>query len=466
MLFSSLEFLFLYIAVVLPLYYITPLKWRAVTLFAVSLVFYGWGEPIYVFLMLFTISLDYALGRVVEAHREDKWGKRALITAIIVNIGVLAFFKYYDFFVINLAKIPFLSGLEPIGLEMPVGISFYTFQALSYVIDIYRSDARAQKDPVKFGTYVTLFPQLIAGPIVRYKDIDDQLAEREHSVALAASGARTFIAGLAKKVLIANTAGALWQAALAVPSAERTVLGAWLGIFFYTLQIYFDFSGYSDMAIGLGKIFGFRFLENFNYPYISRSITEFWRRWHISLSSWFREYLYIPLGGNRKGRGRMYLNLLIVWFLTGFWHGSGWNFILWGLYYFVLLSIEKAFLGRLIEKLPRFFAHLYTLVAVMFGWLLFASEDMTAGFEYMKTMVGLGGGLASRLDLYELCRNLVFIAVAVVGATPLPKKLFIKLYNRSAIGSVLAAAGSALILVLCTAYLVDSSFNPFLYWSF
>ena len=466
MLFSSLEFLFLYMLVSLPLYFITPMKWRCVTLFAVSLVFYGWGEPLYVFLMLFTIALDYFLGLVVGKNRDNKKGKGALIAAIVINLGILAFFKYFDFFVINLAKIPAFSSLEPLGIEMPIGISFYTFQALSYVIDVYRSDAEAQKNPIAFGTYVTLFPQLIAGPIVRYKDVDDQLTSREHSVALAASGARTFIAGLGKKVIIANTAGALWQAALATPDAERTAVAAWMGILWYTVQIYFDFSGYSDMAIGLGKILGFRFLENFNYPYISKSITEFWRRWHISLSSWFREYLYIPLGGNRVSKGRMYLNLLVVWFLTGFWHGSGWNFILWGLYYFVLLAVEKAFLGKWMEKLPSVFRHIYTMICVVFGWLLFASPDMTVGFAYMKTMIGLGAGFANGLDLYELARNLVFAAIAVIGSTPLPKKLFMKLYKKSAATSALAVVGSVALLLLVTAYLVDSSFNPFLYWSF
>ena len=466
MLFSSLEFLFLYILVCLPLYFLTPLKWRLWVLFAVSLIFYGWGEPLYVLLMLFTIAADYGFGLLVGKYRGQKKGRVLLALAIVLNLGILAFFKYFDFFVVNLARIPALSSLEPLGIEMPIGISFYTFQALSYVIDVYRCDAEAQKNPIAFGTYVTLFPQLIAGPIVRYKDIDDQLTERTHSVVLAASGVRTFICGLAKKVLIANTAGALWEAALAVPDAERTALGAWMGIIFYTFQIYFDFSGYSDMAIGLGKLLGFRFLENFNYPYISKSITEFWRRWHISLSSWFREYLYIPLGGNRVSKGRMYLNLLIVWFLTGFWHGSGWNFILWGLYYFALLAIEKAFLGKWIARLPSVFSHIYTLVCVVFGWLLFASVDIAVGFEYMKTMVGLGAGFASRLDLYELCRNLIFITIAVIGSTPLPKKLFMRLYKKSAAASVLAAVGSVAILLLSTAYLVDSSFNPFLYWSF
>ena len=466
MLFSSLEFLFLYMLISLPLYFITPIKWRCVTLLGVSLIFYGWGEPLYVFLMIFTIAVDYLFGLFVGKNRDNKKGKAALITVIVINLGILAFFKYYDFFVINLARIPALASLKPLGIEMPIGISFYTFQALSYVIDVYRHDAEAQKNPIAFGTYVTLFPQLIAGPIVRYKDVDDQLTSREHSVALAASGARTFIAGLGKKVIIANTAGALWQAALALPDAERTAVAAWMGIIWYTVQIYFDFSGYSDMAIGLGKILGFRFLENFNYPYISKSITEFWRRWHISLSSWFREYLYIPLGGNRVSKGRMYLNLFIVWFLTGFWHGSGWTFILWGLYYFTLLAIEKAFLGKLIERLPSFFRHLYTMIAVIFGWLLFASPDLSSCIAYLGTMFGQGAGFINGLDLYEIARNLVFAAIAVIGATPLPKKIFMNLYKKSSVTSALTVVGSVALLLLVTAYLVDSSFNPFLYWSF
>ena len=467
MLFSSLEFLFLYLPITLLIYFAVPLKWRNAVLFAVSLVFYGWGEPVYVFLMLFTILIDYGFGLMVEKWRGSGKDKTALVTAIVINLAILAFFKYCDFFIINLARIPIFSGLEPLGIEMPIGISFYTFQALSYVIDVYRVDTAAQKNPVNFGAYVTLFPQLIAGPIVRYRDIDDQLGTREHSASLAASGARTFICGLCKKVLFANTAGALWAAASAVPAAERTVLGAWMGIFWYTLQIYFDFSGYSDMAIGLGKIFGFRFLENFNYPYISKSITEFWRRWHISLSSWFREYVYFPLGGNRKGKGRMYLNLLIVWFLTGFWHGSDWNFILWGLYYFVILALEKAFVGKWLENLPRAVGHIYTLLLVMIGWLLFVSEGETAGLSYFGAMFGAGAGFASDTDVYELLRNGLFAVLAVIGVTPLPKKLYISLYRKNCrVAKCVSAVGSLLLLVLCTAFLASSSYNPFLYWNF
>ena len=333
MLFSSLEFLFLFMLVTIPLYFLCPLRWRNVVLLAVSLIFYGWGEPIYVFLMAFTIAVDYLFGMLVEKYSSDaKKKKLMLILAVVINLGILGFFKYADFIINNIRLIPGLDFIKPMGLGLPIGISFYTFQALSYVIDIYRADAKAQKNIVNFGAYVTLFPQLIAGPIVRYKDVDDQLTYREHSVTLAASGVRTFIAGLCKKVLLANVAGELWRAYSMLPEGELSVLGAWFGIICYSFQLYFDFSGYSDMAIGLGKIFGFRFLENFDYPYIAKSITDFWRRWHISLSSWFREYVYIPLGGNRCGVARTYINLFCVWLLTGIWHGANWNFILWGVY--------------------------------------------------------------------------------------------------------------------------------------
>ena len=347
MVFSSLEFLLMFLTVTLLVYFIVPLKARNIVLLIVSLIFYGWGEPVYVFLMIFTIAVDYIFGLLVERNLKKDDRKRAktcLVLSIVINLSILGFFKYYDFFVSNLRLIPGLSGLPLLGLSLPIGISFYTFQALSYVIDVYRGDTGAQHNAAAFGAYVTLYPQLIAGPIVRYKDVDDQLTEREHSVPLFADGVRTFVAGMGKKVLLANMAGQLWEYFKATPTDERTVVGAWLGMLCYTFQIYFDFSGYSDMAIGLGKMIGFRFLENFNYPYISKSITEFWRRWHISLGTWFREYVYIPLGGNRCSRAKNLRNIFIVWFLTGFWHGASWNYILWGLDYFVLLMIEKTFL--------------------------------------------------------------------------------------------------------------------------
>ena len=379
MVFSSLEFLFVFLPVTLLVYFCVPHKVRNLVLLLFSLFFYGWGEPVYVFLMIFTILIDYLGGWFVGKWRDEKprAAKAALVVSILINLGMLGFFKYYDFFVSNLARIPCFSSLQPLGLTLPIGISFYTFQSLSYVIDVYRRETDAQKNLLAFGTYVTLFPQLIAGPIVRYRDVDDQLTNRTESVALFASGVRTFLCGLAKKVLLANAAGQIFDSLKAGEGVSA--FGAWFGLLFYLFQIYFDFSGYSDMAVGLGKMFGFRFLENFDYPYIATSITDFWRRWHISLSTWFLEYVYIPLGGNRRGTLKTWRNLLIVWLCTGFWHGASWNYILWGLYYFVLLAIEKLFLYRALEKIPRFFRHAYTLLFVYFGWLLFTFEDGAAG---------------------------------------------------------------------------------------
>lgn len=466
MVFSSLEFLFLYLPVTLIIYFAVPFRIRNLVLLAVSLLFYGWGEPLYVFLMAGTIVIDYAAGYILEKNRQK--GRLIVALTVIVNLLFLGFFKYYDFFIENLRLIPGLSSLKPLGLTLPIGISFYTFQALSYVIDVYRGDAKVQKSLASFGAYVTLFPQLIAGPIVRYKDVDDQLREREHSVSLFASGLRTLIAGLSKKVLLANTAGAMWDTFSALPQNERTVFGAWLGIIFYSFQLYFDFSGYSDMAIGLGKMLGFKFLENFNYPYISRSITDFWRRWHISLSSWFREYLYIPLGGNRHGTLATYRNLFIVWLSTGFWHGASWNYLLWGLYYFILLACEKAFLLKLLSRLPRALGHIYSLFFIVIGWLLFVSEDIGAGFVYLGNMFGqgVGAGLAGGGFLYQLLRNLPFILILAVASTPMPKKLFRKLYGRSSAFRWIGTAVAAALAVICVAFLVDSTYNPFLYFRF
>ena len=469
MVFSSLEFLFLFLTATLLVYFLVPMRARNVVLLLFSLVFYGWGEPRYVFLMIFTIVVDYVFGLLVERGQkrgDNKFAKGSMIAAIVINLAILGFFKYYDFFVSNLRLIPGLSGLPTLGLELPIGISFYTFQALSYVIDVYRMDTGAQKNIAAFGAYVTLYPQLIAGPIVRYKDVDDQLTKREHSIPLFAEGTRTFIAGMGKKILLANMAGQLWETLKATPSDSRTVLGAWLGIILYTFQIYFDFSGYSDMAIGLGKMIGFRFLENFNYPYIATSITDFWRRWHISLSTWFREYVYIPLGGNRKGKGRQIINLLVVWFLTGFWHGASWNYILWGLYYFVLLMIEKLFLLDKLKKAPAFVARLYTMFFVVIGWLLFVFEDLPAGVSWLSNMFGVGVfSFVSGADLWRLVRNLPFLIILCVASTPLPKKLY-KKFTASDAGMTIASVGGILVLLLCIAYLVDSSFNPFLYFRF
>lgn len=467
MVFSSLEFLFVFLPVTLLVYFCVPHKVRNLVLLLFSLFFYGWGEPVYVFLMIFTILIDYLGGWFVGKWRDEKprAAKAALVVSILINLGMLGFFKYYDFFVSNLARIPCFSSLQPLGLTLPIGISFYTFQSLSYVIDVYRRETDAQKNLLAFGTYVTLFPQLIAGPIVRYRDVDDQLTNRAESVALFASGVRTFLCGLAKKVLLANAAGQIFDSLKAGEGVSA--FGAWFGLLFYLFQIYFDFSGYSDMAVGLGKMFGFRFLENFDYPYIATSITDFWRRWHISLSTWFLEYVYIPLGGNRRGTLKTWRNLLIVWLCTGFWHGASWNYILWGLYYFVLLAIEKLFLYRALEKIPRFFRHAYTLLFVYFGWLLFTFEDGAAGIAYLCKMFGANGtALWQGSDLWLLLSNLVFLCILVIASTPYPKRLFWRLWEKSGAARAAAAAGGAALLILCVAYLVNSSYNPFLYFRF
>ena len=466
MVFSSLEFIFVFLASVLAVYYLVPPKARNIVLLLFSLVFYGWGEPVYVFLMIATITVDYICGYIIgrDLDSKPKRAKVTLIVSIVINLALLGVFKYYDFFAGTLNSLLGRVVFPTLGLTLPIGISFYTFQALSYVIDVYRRDARVQKNIAAFGTYVTLFPQLIAGPIVRYADVDDQLRERTHSLTLFASGCRTFICGLAKKILLANAAGAMWNSLSA--AAEPDALGAWLAIVFYTFQIYFDFSGYSDMAIGLGKMFGFSFRENFYYPYVSESITEFWRRWHISLSTWFREYVYIPLGGNRKGVGRTYFNLFCVWLLTGLWHGASWNFVLWGLYYFALLVIEKTFLLRLLERAPKFLRHIYSMAAVIFGWLLFVIEDVSSIGAYLSRMFGGTGVFATQITVYELVRNLVFLAILILASTPAPKKLWYKLYSKGTPWRIVQSVVCAIAFVLCIAYLVDSSYNPFLYFRF
>lgn len=449
------------------------MRWRNLILLAVSLIFYGWGEPVYVFLMVFTITIDYFFGLLIEKNNGDKVkARRFLAAAVATNLAILGLFKYAGFVVENLRIIPGLESLKTPGISLPIGISFYTFQALSYVIDVYRNDTRAQKNIINFGAYVTLFPQLIAGPIVRYRDIDDQLAGREHSFNMAASGIRTFTAGLCKKVLLANTAGEMWKYFSRLPDGELTVAGAWLGIIFYTFQIYFDFSGYSDMAIGLGRILGFRFLENFNYPYISKSITEFWRRWHISLYSWFREYVYIPLGGNRRGEMRTYFNLFVVWLLTGLWHGASWNFVIWGLYYVVLLIIEKAFLGKYLEKLPGFLRHIYALFFIAVGWLIFVFDGsdgltLSKGFTYAGTMFGAGGArFINSADIWDIARSALMLAVMVFASTPAGRRAFWRAYEKKRWLPYASGALCVAMLIICTAYLVDSSFNPFLYFKF
>ena len=472
MVFSSLEFLFLYFAASIFIYFAVPLQLRNFVLLIVSLVFYGWGEPLYVFIMVYSIIVDYICGYFAGKYRETnkKKARAAVIASAMLNLAVLGFFKYYTFIVTNLQLIPldFLQAIPTFAdVELPIGISFYTFQTMSYTIDIYRGDAKVQKNIASFGAYVTLFPQLIAGPIVRYQDVDDQLRSRPHNIELFASGIRTFICGLSKKILLANAAGAMWDHFRALSNTNATVLGAWAGLIFYAFQIYFDFSGYSDMAIGLGKMMGFRFKENFFYPYVSKSITEFWRRWHISMGTWFREYVYIPLGGNRCAKWKMYRNIIVVWLVTGFWHGASWNYVLWGLYYCLFLLIEKAFLMKWLEKLPSFVSHIYSLVIVLFGWWLFVFEDLGAGVTFLSQMFGQGVvGFTDPGVTFDVVRNLFFVAVLCVASTPLPRKIFYKIYEKNQICRCVLSVVAVFMLVVCTAYLVDSSYNPFLYFRF
>ncbi len=465
MVFSSILFMFIYLPVVLAVYYIAPVKWRNVWLFVVNLVFYGWGEPVYILLMILSICVNYFNGRMIAKHRSnDKRARAYLVANVVINLALLFFFKYFDLMAETLSKIPGVH-IAPLGLTLPIGISFYTFQTMSYPIDVYRGDADVQKNFISFGTFVALFPQLIAGPIVRYKDVADQLNFRANSSEQFVSGIQRFVVGLAKKVLIANNIGMLWDVYAAAPAAELTVVGAWLGIIAFSLQIYFDFSGYSDMAIGLGRMLGFEFLENFNYPYISRSVTEFWRRWHMSLGTWFRDYVYIPLGGNRKGMKRQIFNILVVWALTGFWHGANWTFLLWGLYYAVFLIIEKLFLLKWLKSIPAFLQHIYAVVVAICGWVVFQLDTVSQAFAYYKAMFGFGeAGFISSADLYYGRSYAVMLVIAILACMPLGAKLFRKLPGKLSGPAVPVLV--ALALVVCTAYLVDATYNPFLYFRF
>ena len=468
MVFSSLEFLFFYLPAVLLIYFLIPTKFlaaRNLALLVVSLLFYGWSEPAYIWIMFLSIAVDYTCGRLVGKYRQvaPKKAKAALIASVVINVSILGFFKYADFIIENLSLIPMFSGLEPLGLTLPVGISFYTFQTMSYTLDVYLCEAKVQKNVATFGSYVTMFPQLIAGPIVRYRDVDDALRSRLHTIENVASGIKRFVCGLAKKVLLANTAGAFYESFVSGVESNPSILGSWMGVVFFAFQIYFDFSGYSDMAIGLGKIMGFNFPENFNYPYISKSITDFWRRWHITLSTWFREYVYIPLGGNRKGKCRTFINLLIVWFLTGLWHGASWNFVLWGLYFAVLLIVEKAFLGKLMQKLPSLISHVYAIIFIVFGWFIFIWCDLQNPSAYLSAM--FTGEFATSIALYDLVRGLLFLGILIIASTKLPYTIYCKLKDNAIFKMILCIA-LPIVILLCTAYLVDSSYNPFLYFRF
>ena len=462
MVFSSIIFLFYFLPAILILYYLSSKKHKNLVLFLGSLFFYAWGEPVYVSILLLSTAFNYFMGMVLEQTPKSK-KKSVLVINVIINLAFLVFFKYTNF-LIDTVNLILPHDIPTLKITLPIGISFFTFQAMSYVIDVYRGTAKAQKKYVDFATYITLFPQLIAGPIVRYNSIDEQLSKRRETIEGFTMGVATFTAGLAKKVLLANNIGMLWENISSTAVTEISVLTAWLGVVAYAFQIYFDFSGYSDMAIGLGRMFGFEFEKNFNYPYISRSITEFWRRWHISLSTWFKEYVYIPLGGNRLGKKRMYLNLFIVWTLTGVWHGAGMNFVFWGVYYALILIFEKGFLMKYLEKIPGIIRNAYTMMLVLIGWVLFASANFTQAMSYIGAMFGRNAaGFSDDFFIYNLSSYKVLLIVSLLSATPLPKKIWEKISKHRISYTFVAVIIS---LILCVAYLIDSSYNPFLYFRF
>ena len=457
MLFSSIPFLFYFLPCVLILYAVSPKKLKNPTLLICSLVFYAWGEPRLVGLMLITVFLGYVLGLLTEKYR--KYKKLFLTLSVVLSLGFLGYYKYVDFFIENINAVTGLS-ITLLNVALPIGISFYTFQLLSYNIDVYRGTVPAQKSFVNLATYISLFPQLIAGPIVRYSDIEKQLHERTHTLEKTAVGVRRFVIGLSKKILLANTLGEICE--IFKGSDDKSVIYFWLYAVAFSLHVYFDFSGYSDMAIGLGKLFGFDFVENFNYPYISKSITEFWRRWHISLGSWFRDYVYIPLGGSRVGRVRMLINILVVWMLTGFWHGAEWNFILWGLYFAVLLVVEKVLLLKWLNS-SKIISRIYVLFFVVISFVIFNAVSLSEAIGYIGGMLGLGNyPLISAEAIFYIKDYLFVLVLGLIGATPIPKRLALKLKATQWLEPIALVA----LLAISTAYLVDGSFNPFLYFRF
>ena len=471
MVFSSIPFLYYFLPIVLLCYAIAPAKCKNMVLLLASLVFYAWGEPKLVLLMAVSVVLGYVFGLLIEKYRGTIHAKYYMIASIVISVGFLGYFKYADFFIANINMATGLS-LPLLKVALPIGISFYTFQLISYIVDVYRGTA-AQHSLLNLATYIAMFPQLIAGPIVRYTDIAKDLTDRVHRFEDIAYGIRRFVIGLSKKVLIANQLGELCD--IFQSSGEQSVLFFWMYAISVSLQIYFDFSGYSDMAIGLGRLFGFKFMENFNYPYISKSVTEFWRRWHISLGSWFRDYIYIPLGGNRVSKGRHLFNIFVVWFLTGFWHGAAWNFIVWGLYFAVLLVIEKFFMLKHMERMPKVLVHGYVLLASVISFVIFDAVNMQLAVVYIGAMFGFGGlPLVSVETLYYLRSYAILLILALIGATPLVKSIANRImtaqWTESTLGTVLSTALELLVLivlfVVSTAYLVDGSFNPFLYFRF
>lgn len=468
MVFSSLFFTFAFLPVTVVLYYSFGKHFRNIVLLTASLFFYAWGEPVYVLLMCSSIMINYCIGTLLGKDDTSRRKRKLILTvSLVFNLGCLAYFKYFGMIISAIASIGGwnLNARTP---ALPIGISFYTFQTLSNVIDVYRGKIKPQKSLILFALYITMFPQLVAGPIVNYGDIESQLADRSMTFRKSYSGLRRFLCGLAKKVLLANNIGLLWYEVKAMPGTEISVLMAWAGIIAFTLQIYFDFSGYSDMAIGLGKMFGFRFKENFRYPYISQSISEFWRRWHISLGSWFKEYVYIPLGGSRAGKWKLIRNLFIVWLLTGLWHGASWNFVLWGLYFGMLLLIEKLFLQKSMPGWPKAVRHIYLLLFVVIGWVFFEFTNLTDVLSFLRIMFGVGGNmLIDNQAIVKLKAYAFLYIVCIIAASPWPKKLALLLKRIHCNIYTLAVNVYYCVLMFWgTAYMVGSTYNPFIYFRF
>lgn len=467
MLFSSIIFLFYFLPITVAVYFLIPksrLNWRNIWLLMASLFFYGWGEPVYIILMIYSAAFNYYMAKEIDREKtEGGTGKRNMIFALVMNLLILGFFKYFGFLMDTINGITGLS-LSYTALPLPIGISFYTFQGLSYIFDVYRGKVKVQKNPLSVALYLALFPQLIAGPIVNYRDIELQLDDRTCTAEKFGQGAFRFSVGMGKKVILANNLGALYDYVSSLPDSKMTVVTVWIGILAYTMQIYFDFSGYSDMAIGLGRMFGFEFLENFNYPYIAKSITDFWRRWHMSLSSWFRDYVYIPLGGNRVPVKRHILNLLIVWSLTGLWHGASWNFVAWGTYFGVLLILEKYVFGKALAKLPSWAQHVYTMLIVIVSWVFFSITDINAAFAYLGRMFGIGAaGFADKTTLFLLRSNLILLVVSAFGSTQVMKGELERMQKNFRWFGV---AYIFVVLTISVSYLIFGSYNPFLYFRF
>lgn len=467
MLFSSIIFIFYFLPILLVVYFAIPKKYlfaRNIVLLVFSLIFYSWGEPVYVILIIYSAFFNYFMAHLIyQSQRKGGNGTKDLAFALVINIFILCFFKYFAF-LMDIFNGIFQTDIRYTALSLPIGISFYTFQALSYIIDVYRRKVLPQKSFLNFTLYITLFPQLIAGPIIKYIDIEKQLSDRNTTLEKIGEGSVRFIFGLGKKVILANNLGALHQIVLNLNPNDNSMITFWIGAIAYTLQIYFDFSGYSDMAIGLGKIFGFDFLENFNYPYISKTITEFWRRWHISLSGWFRDYLYIPLGGNRVSVPKHILNLLIVWSLTGLWHGASWNFVVWGIYYGILLILEKYIFGKYIQKISPVLQHIYALLIVIIGWVFFFSNDLTSAIDYLGVMFNPFASTFINMKTFYLLRtNLILLLVSGVCSTYIPMRKFRNLSDKY---PILAVFATIFILIISVSFLVYNSYNPFLYFRF